>query len=64
VCSMWSNPANRKYVVRRLKALRTLYFPVGIAGFNGFYIVRDTKISFYTNIIDNTINAVLSFPGM
>jgi hypothetical protein len=64
VYSMWSNPANRKYVVRRLKALRTLDFPVGIAGFNGFYIVRDTKISFYTNIIDNTINAVLSFPDM
>jgi hypothetical protein len=64
VYSVWSNPANRKYVVRRLKALRTLDFPVGIAGFNFFFIGRDTKISFYTNIIDSTINAVLSFPDL
>jgi hypothetical protein len=64
VYSVWSTKANRKYIVRRLKALRTLDCPVGIAGCNFFYIVRDTKVAFYTNIMDNTVNAVLSFPDV
>jgi hypothetical protein len=64
VNSMWSNKANRKYVARRLKALRTLDFPVGIAGFHCFHIVRETKVGFYASIVDNTINAVLSVPDV
>jgi hypothetical protein len=64
VYSVWSNPSNRKYVVRRLRALRTLDVPVGIAGYNFFYIERDTKVSFYTSIMDNTVNAVLSYPDL
>jgi hypothetical protein len=64
VYSVWSKNSNRKYVVRRLRALRTFEFPVGIAGFNFFYIVRDTKIAIYTNIMDSTINAILSVPDM
>jgi hypothetical protein len=60
VHSVWSNKSNRKYVARRLKALRTMDFPVGIAGFHWFQIVRETKVVFYASIVDNTINAVLS----
>jgi hypothetical protein len=62
VYSVWSNRANRKYVVRRLKAVRTLDIPVGFGGFHFFYIVRDTKVAFYTNIMDSTVNAILSVP--
>jgi hypothetical protein len=51
-------------VVRRLRALRTLDFPVGIAGFDFFYIERDTKIAIYRNILDSTINAILSVPDV
>jgi hypothetical protein len=61
---VWSTRANRRYVVRRSKAMRTLDFPAGIGGFNFFYIVRDTKVAFYTNIMDSTINAILSVPDV
>jgi hypothetical protein len=64
VYCVWSTRANRRYVVRRLKAMTTLDFPVGIGGLNFFYIVRDTKVAFYTDIMDSTIFAILSVPDV
>jgi hypothetical protein len=59
---VWSNKANKKFVVRQLKALRTIDILAGLGGFNFFYIVRDTEVAFYTSIMDNAINAVLFVP--
>lgn len=55
-----SKSSDLKYLQRRLKGTRPLRMQAGIGGYNLYFFKQSTKVTFYTAIIDYTINALLS----
>jgi hypothetical protein len=52
---------NRKYLLKVVRSLRELNISVGIPGFTFFSFTRSTKKHIVSFIVDNTINALLTF---
>jgi hypothetical protein len=53
--------ANR-YNRRRLKALRPWRFYAGFRGYNLFYFTQSSRVTYYENIINYTINLMFAVP--
>lgn len=58
----WHSGKSRdlKYLRRRLLGARPLRMTTGIGGVNFYFFKQSTKVTFYSAIIDYTINALLS----
>jgi len=53
--------ANSSYLRRKMKCLKALDFPVGIGGWDMFWINKNTRRSYYRVIGDSTIYVLLTF---
>lgn len=54
------NSRDLKYLTKRLEGVRPLRIFVGVGGINFYFFKQSTKVTFYSAIIDCTINALLS----
>ncbi|OXA47102.1 hypothetical protein Fcan01_18125 [Folsomia candida] len=53
---------NRKYISRRLQAVRPLQVKCRIMGYQGLKLTKSTKVGFYSQILEHTMTALLSIP--
>lgn len=51
---------NKKWLRRRVRAVRPVRIYAGILGYNFFWLKRETKSTYYSTIVEVTIDALLS----
>jgi hypothetical protein len=54
--------SQRKYYLRKLKAIRPSRFHASLAGFNLYKLKHCTKSTYYFTTLKNTIDALVSIP--